>query len=254
MNKQKEPIPLKRDQIEELVEGFETRLQEVTEENDQLRTKLAQTRHWLLDSQERERTELARALHGGPIQELSSLLFEINTLERMLDDEACTTIVTGIRDNLKASIRSLRKFINTLNPPALAHFGLQAAARSYVEQLQSEHPHLNIALFLKSEERIPNIQVEWALYRVLHEVAQNAVEHAQSRNLMIRLLANEQTARLEVEDDGVGFQLPFEEESFLAQNRMGLFNARMYIERCGGVLEIRTAPGQGATVRAEVTY
>jgi two-component system, NarL family, sensor histidine kinase DegS len=254
MKEQKEPDHRTPNQMEELVKRFEARQQELEEENKMQHAMLAETRYWLLRSQEDERSKLARELHGGPIQELSSLLFEINTLERMLDDDECTAVVVGLRDNLKSSIRSLRKFINTLHPPALSHFGLQPAIRSYVEQLQAEHVDLKIALFLSSEERLPNSEVEWALYRVLQQVVQNVVDHAQAHNLMIRLRMDEHEVKLEVEDDGIGFEAPVYSHNLLSQEQMGLFTIRTRLEAFGGALKIRSAPGQGTAIQAMIPH
>jgi signal transduction histidine kinase len=252
MKTQKESVHRMPDPTEERLARFEARQQELEEENKRLHTMLAETRYWSLRSQEEERSKLARDLHGGPIQELSSLLFEINILERMLDDEDCTAVVVGLRENLKSSIRSLRKFINALHPPALSHFGLQPAIRSYVEQLQAEHVDLKIALVLNSEERLPNSEVEWMLYRVLQQIVQNVVDHAQARNLLIRLRIDEHEIRLEVEDDGIGFQAPAQNTDLLTQEQMGLFTVRMRIETFGGALKIRSAPGQGTAIQVMI--
>lgn len=254
MKEQKEPDHRTPNQMEELAKRLEARQQALEEENKMLHTMLAETQYWLLRSQEDERAKLAKELHGGPIQELSSLLFEINTLERMLDDDECTAVVVGLRDNLKSSIRSLRKFINTLYPPALAHFGLQPAIRSYVEQLQVEHVDLKIALFLSFEERLPNSEIEWTLYRVLQQVVQNVVDHAQARNLMIRLRMDEREVRLEVEDDGIGFEAPVQNHHLFNQEQMGLFIVRTRIETFGGALKIRSAPGQGTVIQAMIPH
>jgi signal transduction histidine kinase len=252
MNKPKEPILLTPEQIEELVGRFKTHQQELKSENEMLHKKLVETRYWILRSHEEERVDLAQSLHGGPIQELSSLLFEINTLEQMLDDEDCATIVVAIRDNLKGAIRSLRKYINVLHPPALIHFGLQPAIYSYIEQLQTEHADLNIAFLVNTEERLPNREVEQAIYRVLQHLVQNVVDHAQARSLLIRLHIGKRDVRLDVEDDGVGFQFPNDEGGLLAQKQMGLFKTRMIVESFGGTLEIRSTPGEGTSVRATI--
>ncbi|MBX2998937.1 MAG: hypothetical protein KF893_10540 [Caldilineaceae bacterium] len=253
MNKQKETKFHKSGPSEEVVQRYEDdRQQTLEQENKSLQTKLAEIQYWMLRSQEEERSRLATELHGGPIQELSSLLFEINTLERMLNSEECITVVVGLKDNLKSSIRSLRKFINTLHPPALAHFGLQPAIRSFVEQIQTEQVDLKIALFFSSEERLADSEVEWAIYRVLQECVQNVLDHAQAHNLMIRLRLDKREVRLEVEDDGIGFDVSLQDANLFARNQLGLFSARTRIETFGGVFHIRSAPGEGTTIHATV--
>jgi two-component system, NarL family, sensor histidine kinase DegS len=259
-SRQKNPIEitnqdlsgLSATEVESLVHALQDQRKELTDQNQKLRTQFADTRRWLVHSYEQEYSVLARNLHGGPIQELSSLLFDLNLLYGMVQEEAGREIVETIRENLKTAVRNLRRFIQELRPASLSHFGLQTAIRTYVENFQAEHADIKIAFILNSEERLEPPDAEHALYRILQYALENVVRHAQARNVLIRLSYQPEAARLEVEDDGIGFETEENWGDFARQDRLGLFLAREQARVVGGAVTVESTPGKGTLVRTTI--
>lgn len=225
---------------------------QLTQENRALQSELATVRARLLQVQEQERTTLAKDLHGGPIQELSSLLFELNLLQQFTQDAAGKEIVDSIKKNLKTAIGNLRYTINELRPASLYHFGLQPAIRTYADTLTKEHSHLNIGIVINSEDRLPT-QIELALFRILQAALRNVVKHAQAQSLLIRLLWNETYVRFEVEDDGVGFTVPSQWDDLAQEGKMGLYIVAQQVNTLGGELLLRSAPDAGTLLRVTLS-
>jgi two-component system, NarL family, sensor kinase len=84
------------------------------------------------------------------------------------------------------------------------------------------------------------------LYRVAQEAVRNAVRHGQPRDLRITLAADTHEARLEVEDDGGGFDVAAADA---ARTGMGLFLMRERLALIDGRLEVASRPGR-TVVRA----
>jgi two-component system, NarL family, sensor histidine kinase DegS len=239
-------------EVESLVHALQEQVKEVTEQNQKLKTEFAETRRWLVHSYEQEYSSLARNLHGGPIQELSSLLFDLNLLYEIVQEEDGRELVETLRENLKTAVRNLRRFIQELRPASLSHFGLQTAIRTYVENFQTEHEDIKIAFTFNSEERLEPPDAEPVLYRILQYTLENVVRHAQARNVLIRLNYQPEAARLEVEDDGIGFETEENWGDFARQDRLGLFLAREQARVLGGAVTVKSTPGKGTLVRTTI--
>jgi signal transduction histidine kinase len=86
------------------------------------------------------------------------------------------------------------------------------------------------------------------ILRVAQEALSNAVRHAAPEHLAVRLGRGDGGLVLEVADDGAGFD-PSEPE--LRSRRLGLTSMEERAQRLGGTLSIRSAPGEGTTVRLQ---
>ena len=71
-------------------------------------------------------------------------------------------------------------------------------------------------------------------------------KHAKASRVQVRLVFAEDDCRLEVRDDGAGF------EPDLASGGYGLRGMRARVAEIGGQFEVRSSPGQGTTVSAGV--
>ncbi len=196
----------------------------------------------ILQIQELEQGRLAQSLHGGPIQDLSALLFQLNFLQAGNPEAA-----EAVKQSLKTAIADLRQHIHWLRPASLHHFGLQPALRTTVELYATKHQEIKFALLINNETRQP-VPVEVGLYRIFQQAMQNIVDHANAHNVLVRFLCDADRVRLEIEDDGVGFQpLPCWED-LLAQGKIGLFSAVQQALALGSPLEIYSQPDAGTRI------
>jgi signal transduction histidine kinase len=89
--------------------------------------------------------------------------------------------------------------------------------------------------------------VEVAVLRVAQEALHNALRHADSRLIRVRLSHIGPRLVLEINDNGKGFDLAPD-----SSRGLGLASMRDRAENAGGSLEVATAPAGGTTVRLEV--
>ena len=103
---------------------------------------------------------------------------------------------------------------------------------------------LRVVMELGEEPLLPFLAKE-ALYRIAQEALHNIVKHAHATTVELRLHAFATGIVLEVIDNGVGFN---PEQSF--PGHLGMQSMRERVAHLGGMVEITSAPGQGAQIRA----
>jgi signal transduction histidine kinase len=92
--------------------------------------------------------------------------------------------------------------------------------------------------------------VEEELYRIAQEALHNVVKHARARQVEVRLSSGSNGTRLEVRDDGVGFQT----DRARPGSGMGLSSMRERAEALGGSFQIHSGPGSGTRVEVVVSW
>ena len=151
------------------------------------------------------------------------------------------------RELVDLTLQEARAAIGGLRPPVLDDLGL---ARRGLASLARSIPQVAIDVDLV-EARLPD-HIEIALYRIAQECLQNVVKHAGASNASLTFSVGEDVARLEIVDNGVGFDT-FEHP--LGGDEMGGYGLLSMAERAeivGGRLNIRSRPGSGTAVTATI--
>jgi signal transduction histidine kinase len=143
-----------------------------------------------------------------------------------------------------------RRLIADLRPTVLDDLGLAAAVRSQIEELRAEGWEATYDEAL-GEERLP-AQIETALYRVVQEALANVRKHAGPTRVAVALERRHEKISLEVHDWGCGFDPSAMPEGGGPGQRVGLSSMRERIALLGGDSEIRSRPGRGTSMIAEV--
>src|SRR5262249_42066377 len=99
--------------------------------------------------------------------------------------------------------------------------------------------------------RLPE-HIELALYRIAQECLQNVVKHANATSARLVFAVDEESAQLEIIDDGVGFNMLEHPLGIDETSGYGLLSMSERAELVGGQLHIRSRPGAGTAVTATV--
>ncbi len=196
-----------------------------------------------------ERSRLARELHDSVTQSLYSLtLFaevgrravEAGTMEQVAD------YMVRLGQVAQQALKEMRLLVYELRTAALETEGLAGALQQRLDAVE-KRAGVDGRLLVESMVELPAV-VEEGLYRITQEALNNALKHAQAKQVVIRLRADEAQMTVEISDDGVAFAPDIAKES----GGMGLTTMRERAERLGGTLTISSQPGQGTTVTATV--
>jgi signal transduction histidine kinase len=196
-----------------------------------------------------ERNRLALELHDVVSQKLYSVVLTAEAAATLLDRdvEAARTQVAKLQGIARQALDELRSLIFELRPPDLVQDGLCGALRKHVDVLrrvQSAQVEMEGDLELSSDPRR-----DAEIFRIAQEALQNALRHAQASSVVVRLSGENGQVRLDVVDDGIGFD---PQAADVRSRRLGLTSMEERAQRIGGRLEVRSAKGKGTTVHLDV--
>jgi PAS domain S-box-containing protein len=201
---------------------------------------LRASRTRIIEASDEARRRIERDLHDGAQQRFVAVALHMRMLVSQLEKSApeAAPLVQSALDELQATIDELREVARGIHPAVLSERGLVRA----VEALIARMP-MAIELAEAPPERLPE-SVEAALYYVISESLTNACKHAVQSAVSVRIGLAEGRAWAEVQDDGVGGARPNEGS--------GLSGLKDRVETLDGTFEVKSPPGDGTTVRAEV--
>jgi PAS domain S-box-containing protein len=213
--------------------------------NEQRRRLLAQ----LVRVQEEERRRIAADVHDDSIQVMTGAAIRLELLADQLDHPDQRRLISALDGSVRSSIRSLRRLLFELRPPALDEEGLAVAIRTYMEEtLAQEGVECEVDDRLEEE---PPAELRTLLYRVTQEALANVRKHARAGRVEVTLSSALDSAfAVRVRDDGVGFDPAATDAG--RPGHLGMLGMRERVESAGGHLRVESAPGGGTTVDFEL--
>jgi signal transduction histidine kinase len=224
-------------------------------ENARLYRDLEQEKERMMEIQEEARKKMARDLHDGPTQSVSAIAMRVNFARRLLERDPKATMeeLYKIEDLARRTTMEIRHMLFTLRPLVLESQGLIAALESMADKMRETYGQ-NVIV-----QADPNLVEELemgkqaVIFYIAEEAVNNARKHAQSKHIWVRLnLFREDLGALEIEDDGVGFDLGEVNASYDNRGSLGMINLRERAELINGVLNIVSSPGHGTRIQLAI--
>jgi PAS domain S-box-containing protein len=203
----------------------------------------------LMDQREQERQALARDLHDGPIQTLSSTTFYLQMIKEIFTDPALHVELNQIGMNIKASIQELRGVLYDLRPPALIHFGFSRVIQMYTQDLRERFPDIEIDMDLvDDDDQLLSDQARLALFRIYQAGINNILRHSGASKAWVVYKIQQESFRLELRDNGVGFAISKDYAQLTREGHFGLVGMKERTEAIGGEFMAFSAPGKGTSI------
>jgi two-component system, NarL family, sensor kinase len=202
----------------------------------------------VIEAQEIERRRLAGDIHDGISQRLITLSYRLDAAARAVGDDPgeASVQLAAARELVDLTLQEARAAIGGLRPPVLDDLGLAGGLASLARSI----PQLRLEVDL-TETRLPE-HIELALYRIAQECLQNVVKHANATTARLAFAVDEESAELEIIDDGIGFNMLEHPLGIDETSGYGLLSMSERAELVGGQLHIRSRPGAGTAVTATV--
>jgi signal transduction histidine kinase len=196
---------------------------------------------------------ISRELHDNTCQALMAIKLDLSLLDRKLVGPAATLRenVRDIHQQVVDVMHGVREMSHLIRPPVLDEFGAVAAIESVAAKYR-EGSDLQVRVVCPtSGVRFP-AAIELLLFRIFQEALINIVKHAHAKRVEVRVVITEGSVRLDVEDDGCGFdaQIYFRRPSPNAG--LGLLGMRERLAYYGGTFEITSRAGTGTCLTARV--
>jgi signal transduction histidine kinase len=207
----------------------------------------------ITQGQEAERLRLARELHDDTIQSLIALKQRVQLARMPRKKGVPIPELEELESLIEQTINDLRRTTRALRPIYLEDLGLVAALEMLVRET-GQSSGLLIDFNFSGTERRLSADVELALYRMAQESLNNVAHHAQAKHASVKMEFNSHATKLEISDDGKGFEVPKTPAEFTPQGHFGLLGLYERSELIGAHLEIRSSPGKGTHLRIDLPF
>jgi len=203
---------------------------------------LRASRQRLVTAQDEARRRLERNIHDGAQQDLVALGIKLRLADLTVEEDPAEAkeMLGELQADAAGAPANLRDLARGIYPPLLADLGLVAALGA-----QAAKSPVPVAVEADGIGRFPQ-DTEAAVYFCCLEALQNIAKYAHATQARICLQAQHGTLRFTVSDDGTGY------DARHTPMGSGLRNMADRLAALGGRLEIRSAPGQGTTLTAQL--
>jgi PAS domain S-box-containing protein len=207
------------------------------DDRKKLENKLINT---VIETEEKERQRLASDLHDevGPL--LSSMKMYINILSSNKDELKSKYIIEQLNLLIEESIHNIREVSAALNPYLLNKYGLKTAIETFFEKSKSL---IAVQFVTNIENKRFLINIETVYYRVVKELFNNTIKHANATNVEIELNYTDSFLILKYSDNGQGFI--FDDKVSDKKKNMGLHNIINRIKMINGKFTVNSDKKKG---------
>jgi signal transduction histidine kinase len=196
---------------------------------------------------EDERKRIAADIHDSSLQMLAAASYGCANAGEFFaagHQDAAIQAVNGARDAIDEAMRGLRESLVDLRKSAVEHGGLVTTIEKFADQVGTLWgAQVQIVGELHIEPPIP---VALAAFQILQEGLVNALKHAQTGEVTVRIADEDGQVHIVVEDKGPGFDTDAE----VGEDHVGMKLMRERAERVGGRLLLESQPGAGTRLEA----
>ncbi len=202
---------------------------------------------------EDERRSLARELHD----ELGQYVTAIKTFAVTIANKTETNApdISGYAQTIVAAANhiydGMHNIIRQLRPGSLDNLGLSETLKDAVNNLQKQQPEINISLQLLGKLDALGESLNINIYRIVQESLNNAIKHANAKNIEIKLEATTTGAlQLMIKDDGIGMNIHDVDQT----NHFGLLGMRERVQSFGGSFNVDSEPNANASNKGTIIH
>jgi signal transduction histidine kinase len=200
----------------------------------------------LIGAMEIERSRLARELHDDLSQQIALLSIKLQMLTKPGESDIGNRI-NELSEDLGGISNDIRRMSHSLHPAKLDQLGLVAAIRGFCREYTELH---GIPVELRCGELPRDIpkDVSLCVYRLIQEALQNVAKHSSATSAEVEIRIRRNSIILKIADNGIGF----DQSSSGNKESLGLVSMHERVATLNGQLKIRSHPGKGTHIRAEI--
>lgn len=218
-----------------------------------IRTALLQR---VLTIQEDERGRVAREMHDGLGQSLTSMLVGLRAVEELTNEQAVRRHLEELRRIASSTHDEVRRMARGLRPSALDDVGLFAALERFCQDVFAATAG-KVEVCVEGSADTESIRidpaVETACFRIVQEATANAIRHGGARLIRVTLARHASNLELAINDNGRGAASPAAMDGDAGESAsLGLWSVRERVALLSGTVETRSRPGQGLSLLCRI--
>lgn len=204
---------------------------------------LAASRTRIVQAEEAGRRRIERDIHDGVQQEIVALIAKVGLARNQLarDSQQAAITLAEVQEEAQRALRDLRELARGIHPAVLEDSGL-------VDAIKTRAGRLPIAVRIQADATVQRSrfrpEIEGAAYFVVSEALANVLKHSSAQEARIRLTSEPGQLRIEVIDDGCGF-----DPAAVAQ--AGLRGIKDRVEALGGAFCVASG-AKGTRIQADL--
>jgi signal transduction histidine kinase len=251
-NRQLQKEIAERKSAEEALRKSEHHYAQLLEQSRHMQEQLRFLSRQLLSAQEEERKKISRELHDVIAQTLTSINVRLATLrkEAALNTKDLERKIARTQQLVEKSVNIVHRFARELRPAVLDDLGLIPALHALMKKFKEE-TGIRVSLLAFAAVEQVNGDKRTVLYRVAQEALANIARHAQASRAEVRIEKLDGAVCMKIEDNGKGFE-PERVLHAKKNRRLGLLGMRERLEMVSGNFTIKSAPGKGTTILAQI--
>ena len=201
-------------------------------------------------AQERERRRIAAGLHDDVAQKLALAKLETQLMIPSITNEKSLTAMQKQCHLIDSIIEDVRSLTFELGNPILYEVGLDAAVEAWLTERVQNKFGIKCKFASDIQNAIIDETTSVVLFQAVRELLANVIKHANAKNINVEIKTLNDTLKITVNDNGIGFESPEIAAKNQTMGGFGLFNIRERLEQLGGnfVIKSKTAKGTEVTI------
>ncbi len=193
---------------------------------------------FLVEGQEEERKRIAQELHDGLGVLLSTTKMQFTSIKDKSPKNK--SIIEKATKLLEQATGDVRKISHNMMPGLLTKYGFYEAAEDLFDTV-NETAGLNAEVKIVGDTKRLLENTEIMLYRVLQEMVNNTIKHAEAKNILLDIDIQTKSLNINYKDDGIGFNV----EKKIESKSIGLQSIQSRVNFLNGSIEAKSEPGKG---------
>lgn len=193
----------------------------------------------VVDVQENERAEIGKELHDNINQLLTTAKLFLEVAEN--DELMRQQMIRRSSDTIMGAINEIRKISRSLMPASISDLGLISSVNDLVQNIAIARQLVVDFRYDKNLDTLVHPKQKLMLFRIIQEQVNNVIKHAHASSLMIAISYHPKKIRLEIADNGIGFDL----SQAKMKDGVGLSNIMSRAAIFNARVQVNTSPGKG---------
>jgi signal transduction histidine kinase len=225
-------------------------------QNALLYRELVEEKERIVKVDEEARKKLARDLHDGATQSIAAIAMRMSYIYKLIERSPNDVIaeLKKVEDLARKTTKEVRHILFTLRPLVLETQGLMVALNQLAEKMGETYQQAVTIRVEREVESYLDHHQQGIIFYIIEEAVNNARKHAQASLITVTLKRLPDSVMIEIQDNGVGFDMSRVSSTYDLSGSLGLINMRERAELLHGSLSIESSEDSGTKITVLIPF